>query len=99
MSKARAKVEEFLTQHYKYLETAPFESKEEQAELLSYFNAKHWAGVSIKELAEELHQILWDSDNDSDILLQIVELLASVKNLEGGKEVWQKFKTTREHSH
>jgi thioredoxin-like negative regulator of GroEL len=98
MSTAREKVEEFLTKHYSYMEAIDMIPEEKQ-DLLSHYNAEHWKKATVKELAEELHQIIWDSENDPTVMLQIAELLVSAKDLEGGQDIWNAFRTTTEHSH
>ena len=84
----------WLTTHYEVLVK---DAEDKDPDIVEYYSAEHWDKATLKELCEELHQIIYDEERDG--IIALAGYFTELGTHEGHEEVLKMFGKTTEHSH
>ena len=86
---------EWLISHYDWVND--IEDDEEREEELAYYGTARWRTASLKEMCQELHQIIWDEEHEG--VIAVAGYFVKIGKYPDAEEVYNMFSSTREHSH
>ena len=87
----------WLTENYKELAKYWEENYSDEPDEGKYYSKEHWDKASLKELCQELHQIIYDEQGEG--IIALAGYFVGMGAREGQEEVLRIFGSTSEHSH
>ncbi len=95
MTEAIEFTRQWLIEHYaSWVHVA---GEEHEEDLDSYYGKEHWEKTTLKELCEELHQIIYDEQDEG--IIDLAKYFTQLGEKEGKEEILTMFGRTSEHSH
>lgn len=88
---------EWLTEHYKELARQWEENYSDEPDEGKYYSKERWDKASLKELCQELHQIIYDEQNYG--IIALAEYFTQLAHKVDFEQVLAMFSSTTEHSH
>ncbi len=94
MTEAIEFTRQWLTEHYaSWVEAA----REDEEELEEVYGKERWEEATLKEMCQELHQIIYDELDEG--IIELAKYFTKLGRKEGSEEVVEMFGSTEEHSH